>query len=101
MKVGVRAHDYGKRKIKELAALLHDEDYQAAQLALPKAFIGIDQYEDITSQHIEEIRKAFAQQAVDIPVFGCYMDLGNPDPQVREYAVATLKKCRSLGARWG
>ena len=40
MKVGVRAHDYGKRKIKELAALLHDEDYQAAQLALPKAFIG-------------------------------------------------------------
>ena len=92
MKIGVRAHDYGKRDIEELAALLHDEDYNAAQLALPKAFMGIDRYEDITMGHIEKIREAFARNMVEIPVFGCYMDLGNPDPQVREYAVKTLKR---------
>lgn len=57
MKIGVRAHDYGKRSIEELAALLHDEDYNAAQLALPKAFIGIDQYEDISAEHIEKSGK--------------------------------------------
>ncbi len=33
MKIGVRAHDYGKRKIEEMAALLHDEGYGAAQKA--------------------------------------------------------------------
>ena len=74
MKIGVRAHDYGKRDIEELAALLHDEDYNAAQLALPKAFMGIDRYEDITMGHIEKIREAFARNMVEIPVFGCYMD---------------------------
>lgn len=101
MKLGVRAHDYGKRDIEELAALLHDEDYNAAQLALPKAFIGIDRYEDITLSHIEKIREAFARNMVDIPVFGCYMDLGNPDCSVREYAVKTLKNCLSWGKELG
>ena len=101
MKIGVRAHDYGKRDIEELAALLHDEDYNAAQLALPKAFMGIDRYEDITMEHIEKIREAFARNMVEIPVFGCYMDLGNPDPQVREYAVKTLKQCLFWGKELG
>jgi len=101
MKIGVRAHDYGKRDIEELAALLHDEDYNAAQLALPKAFMGIDRYEDITMGHIEKIREAFARNMVEIPVFGCYMDLGNQDPQVREYAVKTLKQCLFWGKELG
>lgn len=101
MKLGVRGHDYGKRNIEELAELLHDEDYGAAQLALPKAFIGIDRYEDITEKHIEQIREAFARNLVDIPVFGCYMDLGNPEDEVREYAVKTLKKCLYWGKELG
>ncbi len=97
MKIGVRAHDYGKRSIEELAVLLHDEEYQAAQLALPKAFTGIDSYQDITLKHLEQIRRAFEKNGIAIPVFGCYMDLGNPDGRVRGYAVDTLKKC----LRWG
>ena len=51
MKIGVRAHDYGKMEIERLAAVLHDEGYQAAQLALPKAFSGIDTYDDLTPEH--------------------------------------------------
>lgn len=42
MKIGVRAHDYGKMEIEELAEVLHKEGYQAAQLALPKAFKGLN-----------------------------------------------------------
>lgn len=101
MKIGVRAHDYGKRKIDEMAVLLHDEEYQAAQLALPKAFMGIDSYDQITSRHLEQIRRAFDKNGIQIPVFGCYMDLGNPDQEVRRYAVETLKKCLSLGRELG
>ena len=52
MKAGVRAHDYGKRSIEEMAALLHDEGYLSAQLVLPKAFMEIDSNESITSKHL-------------------------------------------------
>ena len=102
MKIGVRAHDFGRREIGELAGLLHDEEYEAAQLALPKAFLGIESYEDITAERLEQIRKAFEKQKIDIAVFGCYMDLGNPEEEVRSYAVNTLKKsmtwAKELGA---
>ena len=93
MKIGVRAHDYGKHSIEGLASLLREEGYDGAQLALPKVFEEIDSYEDIRLSHIERIRRAFEKNRVEIPVMGCYMDLGNPDRSVREYAVETLKNC--------
>lgn len=102
MKIGVRAHDFGQREIGEMAGLLHDEEYEAAQLALPKAFMGIESYDDITPEKLEQIRTSFEKQNIDIAVFGCYMDLGNPDENVRRYAVDTLKKsmtwAKELGA---
>lgn len=102
MKIGVRAHDFGRREIGEMAGLLHDEEYEAAQLALPKAFMGIESYDDITPEKLEQIRTSFEKQNIDIAVFGCYMDLGNPDENVRRYAVDTLKKsmtwAKELGA---
>ena len=79
MKIGVRAHDYGKHSIEGLASLLREEGYDGAQLALPKVFEEIDSYEDIRLSHIERIRRAFEKNRVEIPVMGCYMDLGNPD----------------------
>ena len=103
MKIGVRAHDYGKMEIEKLAWVMKSEGYHAAQLALPKAFAGIDSYADIMPSHLERIRKAFEENEIEIPVFGCYMDLGNPDPQVRSNAVKTLKQClaysREIGAK--
>ncbi len=101
MKIGVRAHDYGRMEIEKLAEVLHAQGYDGAQLALPKAFTGIRRYEDITSGHLERIRRAFEKYKLEIPVFGCYMDLGNPDPVVRDYAVRTLKKCLAYGKEVG
>ncbi len=101
MKIGVRAHDYGKRKIEEMAALLHDEGYGAAQIVLTKAFMEIDRYEDVTLKLLERVRRAFEKNGVEIPVLGCYMDLGNPDPQVRQYAVKMLKQCLVWGKELG
>lgn len=102
MKIGVRAHDYGKMEIEDLARTLHETGYECAQLALPKAFIGIDSYEDINLEKIDRIRNAFEKYQVEIPVMGCYMDLGNPDDEIRTKAVETFKKClawnKELGA---
>lgn len=103
MKIGVRAHDYGRMEIEKMAEKLHAEGYDAAQLALPKAFTEIRRYEDITPGQLERIRRAFEENKIEIPVFGCYMDLGNPDPVIRDHAVRTLKKClsccREIGAK--
>lgn len=68
----------------------------------PRLFWGIEDYEDITAEKLEQIRRSFEKQKIDIAVFGCYMDLGNPDEEVRSYAVDTLKKsmtwAKELGA---
>lgn len=101
MKIGVRAHDYGKMEIEQLAETLHDVGYEAAQLALPKAFTGIESYADITPGHLERIRAAFEKHSIEIPVFGCYMDLGNPDEDVRRYAVDTMKRCLAYSKEVG
>ncbi len=101
MKIGVRAHDYGKMEIEKLAKTLHEEGYVAAQLALPKAFAGIDSYDDITLSHLEQIRTAFEKYGVEIPVFGCYMDLGNPDDEIRSKAVKTICTCLSYSKEIG
>ena len=37
MKIGVRAHDYGRMEIEKLAEVLRAQGYDGAQLAMPKA----------------------------------------------------------------
>lgn len=101
MKIGVRAHDYGKMEIEDLALKLYEEGYNSVQLALPKAFVGIDSYKDITLKHLERIRKAFEDKNIEIPVFGCYQDLGNPDEDIRRNAVDTIKMCLAYSKEVG
>ncbi len=93
MKIGVRAHDYGKMTPEALAETLAQCGYECTQLALPKAIAGIDAYSDISPECLERIHSAFHKNRVEITVFGCYMDLANPDAEIRNYAISTLKKC--------
>ncbi|MCM1134601.1 MAG: sugar phosphate isomerase/epimerase [Clostridium sp.] len=95
MKIGVRGHDYGRHGVAEYARLLHDEGYDTVQLAVPKAITGINGFDDITPSLLEEIREEFTKQKVEIGVFSCYVDLSNPDDEVRARAVDTF--CKSLG----
>ena len=103
MKIGVRAHDSGRFTVAKLAALLKREGYDAAQLVLPKAFTGVDSYAAIDGRLIESVRREFDRQKIEIAVFGCYMDLANPDPEIRRRAVGTfctcLKWAKESGAR--
>lgn len=93
MLVAARTHDYGKQPIDSLPGLLKSEGIDAAQLVLPKGFTEINSYDDVTPEIIERIRTAFAKEGVKIHILGCYMDLGNPDDEIRKTAVDTFKKC--------
>ncbi|HHV09147.1 MAG TPA: sugar phosphate isomerase/epimerase [Clostridiales bacterium] len=93
MLVAVRTHDYGKQPVDELAGLLKSEGIEAAQLVLPKAFSEINSYDDVTPELIERIHRNFEEGGIKIHILGCYMDLGNPEDEVRRDAVETFKKC--------
>ncbi len=103
MKLGVRAHDYRKHTIHDMAQLLRERGYNCCQLALPKAFLEIDTYDDINLSLLERIRWEFETAGVEISVFGCYMDLGNPNEEIRVQAVKTFCQClewnQVLGAK--
>ena len=99
--IGVRAHDFGRQKIEELPVILKEAGYDAAQLALPRAFAEIESYEAITLDHLMKIRRAFEDNLVKIPVFSCYQDLSNPDEEIRKKAVDTIKICLSFSKEAG
>ena len=98
MLVAARTHDYGKQPVDHLAKLLRSESIEAAQLVLPKAFSEINSYDEVTPRLVEQIRRNFEEENVKIQILGCYMDLANPDDDVRKNAVDTFKKCLILGA---
>lgn len=103
MKLGCRAHDYGRYIPTDLAALLCRKGYTACQLTPAKALTGVDSYRQLTPQSAEEIGRAFGEAGVEITVLGCYMDLSNPDDDIRRAAVDNVTHClqlqNAMGAR--
>lgn len=89
-KLGVRAHDFGKKTISDMADCLKLNAFMAPQLVFPKAFIEVDSVDDISQGVVEQIRNCFSE--FDISVIGCYQDLSNEDKEVRLKAVSRVCK---------
>ena len=51
-RIGCRAHDYGKLPAAALAATLRAKGYNAAQLAMPRAIAGIEDFAHITDKQL-------------------------------------------------
>ncbi|MFQ9762253.1 MAG: hypothetical protein ACLRYE_03010 [Gemmiger formicilis] len=103
MKYGCRAHDYGCFTAQELAKVLANNGYNAAQLAMPKAIQGIKSLVDVTPDQLEDVRSAFAAANIEITVLSCYQDLSNPNAEVRRSAVSSVfsaLKCQVTLRRW-
>ena len=83
IRIGCRAHDYGRHTPAALADTLHAHGYTAAQLAMPRGILGIDSFADITQAQLEDIRTAFDAAGVEITVLSCYQDLTAPDADAR------------------
>lgn len=91
MKLGVRAHDYGRHKAGELAKLLKAEGFEAAQVALHKAIAGIPAPYPIEDEKLQEVKDAFEKAQIDISVLGCYMNLSTDDPKEKADHTRNLK----------
>ena len=102
MKLGVRAHDYGKHSPEKLAEILHREGLTSAQLAIPLAIEGVDSFADITDELLMEINTAFHKYGIEIAVLSCYIHPAHEDDKVRKGQVETyqcmLECSKKLGA---
>jgi len=83
MKLGVRAHDFGRYTADALAEMIKKEGFECVQLAPAKAITGIEKIADINAVHLEEIKNAFTRCELGIAVLGCYIEPSIVDEAVR------------------
>jgi sugar phosphate isomerase/epimerase len=93
MKLGVRAHDFGKLPIDELAAQIARHGLESVQLAPAKAIAGFDTDAGRLSPGFASgIRDAFQRRGIRIAVLGCYINLGDGDEANRRPQLERFKE---------
>ena len=101
MRIGVRAHDFGRHSIEKLANIIRWADFTCVQLAPTKAIEGIEHFNQITDEHLEEIKSTFSKEKVEITVLGCYVEPSLRDEDKRleqvEFFKAGLVHAKKLG----
>ena len=94
MKIGVRAHDFGRHSVQQLPKVLKDAGFECTQLAFTKAIEGIQTFADITDQHLHDTAESFAEHNIEITVLGSYIEPAELDATKRLANVTTF--CNSI-----
>lgn len=101
MKIGVRAHDFGRHTPEHLSALIYNAGFEAVQLAPTKAIEGIHHWGDITPANLTAIQNGFFKNHVEIGILGCYIEPSLPDKEERtqqvKHFVTALTYAKELG----
>lgn len=100
MKIGIRAHDFGKLALEEMIEKIKGRGFSAVQLALNKALIEVDADSHLSPGLAYHVGETFRKNDIQITVLGCYF---NPlaAEEERKKAVERFKEhiryARSLG----
>ncbi len=102
MQLGIRAHDFGKLPLDELASRIAAQGLNCVQFAPTKAIAGFDSDAGRLSPGLAvHCRETFARHGIRIAVLGCYINLADPDEsQLRhnlERFKAYLRHARDFG----
>lgn len=93
MLLGVRAHDFGKKSVEELAIQISDKGFTSIQLALSKAVAGIDNdLGKLSPGMANYIGHTFRKHHIQIAVLGCYINPIHPDPEIRKKSLNRFKE---------
>lgn len=93
MKLGVRAHDFGKLPVDELAAQIARHGLTCVQLAPTKAIAGFDTDAGrLSPGFATHVRDAFQRHGVQVAVIGCYINLGDRDEASRRPQLERFKE---------
>lgn len=93
MILGVRAHDYGKTSVEELAKRIAAKGFTSVQLPLSKAIANIDTgLGRLNPGMASYIRDVFAAHNLKIAILGCYIQLVHRDPISRRQGIERFKE---------
>ena len=93
MRIGVRAHDFGKLPADDLARRIAAKGLTCVQLAVSKAIEGLDlKPGDMNPGLAWHVGQAFQRHGVQIAVLGCYINPIHPDPQKRAELLGVFKE---------
>lgn len=93
MRLGIRAHDFGKLPVEELAARIAAKKISCVQLALNKAIAGLDlRPGDLNPGLAFAVGQAFARHGIQIAVLGCYINPIHPDRATRAELLGWFKE---------
>jgi sugar phosphate isomerase/epimerase len=84
IQIGLRAHDYGRLPLEQLADVLAAYNIDSIQLALTKALPSAPPPGSLSPGYARRIRKILEARNISIAVLGCYINPVHPDPAVRE-----------------
>ena len=100
---GVSREDIPTDLMTASAHILHTAGYTGAQLAMPRAIEGFEDFASATDAQLSAIFQAFDAEDIEITVLSCYMDLSAPDEPARLAGVENVKRClryaKQVGAR--
>jgi sugar phosphate isomerase/epimerase len=101
IRIGLRAHDYGRLPPAELAQTIAAYGVESVQLALSKALSCPPASGSLSPGYARSLRKTFAENSVAIAVLGCYINPVHPDRDERERGLKLfeehLRFCRDFG----
>ena len=93
MRLGVRAHDFGKMQLDELAKRIAAHGLCATQFAAVKSIPGFDSDAGRVSPGLATFaRDAFHAGGISIAVLGCYINLGTPDEADASFQMVRFKE---------
>ena len=93
VRIGIRAHDFGRLPAGELAAKIAAGGFSCAQLAVGKAIAGITLKPGLLNPGLAfEIGEEFRRHGVQIAVLGCYVNPLHPDLATRRSLLTLFKE---------
>lgn len=83
MQLGIRLHDTKKLPIEERLADVHNLGFKCGHMAMHQVFPPTLPYTDeaLTPGLAMYLKNLFAKNELDCAVLGCYLNLGNPNPE--------------------
>jgi L-ribulose-5-phosphate 3-epimerase len=93
MRVGVRAHDFGRKTPDELIEILTAHNIPCIQLALAKSFSKLENdLEKLNPGICFEIGNKFSKAGIQIAILGCYIEPAHPDSDIRLKGIERFKE---------
>jgi L-ribulose-5-phosphate 3-epimerase len=93
IRIGIRAHDFGRLSAEELAAKIEAHHLVCTQLAPGKAIAGLELRPGVLNPGLAyDIGRAFREHGVQIAVLGCYVNPIHPDITTRRSLLGLFKE---------